>query len=172
MFVIVAYIIVYIVRTLSDNDGRPLQESTEHFTVEADKINGETCEQYQLRQEVINIFELYMGRKATPEEIEKYSKMSNIQDILVAITTDFQLSSTEVQEKKPQLETMRKPCQESDTAKIVYDETIGDNDLQNANDTQSTENARVSIPLHMYNDLKMRFEELDQHVKMIEGESS
>ena len=115
MAVIIAYIAFYIVATLREGSWSGVlgESRREHFT-EEESVSGaggkttSECNLYNMRQEVINIFDVYMGRKATPDEIDKYSALGNIQDILVNITSDFQLSSTTVQERKGKLEDMRK----------------------------------------------------------------
>lgn len=63
------------------------------------------CKTYNLRQEVINIFELFLDRKPVVEEIQKYSDLGNEQDIFLAIMNDFQLAASS--KKKDELDAMR-----------------------------------------------------------------
>ena len=51
---------------------------TEHFT-----------EEYECRMSVMRVFDKTLNRKATQEEIDKYCKIQNEQDMLVAVIADY-----------------------------------------------------------------------------------
>lgn len=59
----------------------------EHFT--------EDGADYDSRLQVMKIFDMVLSRKPTTEEIEKYSKIKNEQDMLVQILQDFKSTSTQ-----------------------------------------------------------------------------
>jgi hypothetical protein len=60
----------------------------EHFKV------SEEDSTYQYRMEVIKIFDMYLHRNPTPEEIDKYSELKNEQEILLAVLRDFNVDTT------------------------------------------------------------------------------
>lgn len=107
LVVIVCYTIFFITQYIKKN-----QKQAEHFTELSDakpmSKAAKDCHLYNIRQEVMNIFELYLKRKPSAEEIAKYEKLDNEQDILVAIVKDFNISSSEVEDKKGTLDGMRK----------------------------------------------------------------
>lgn len=77
-------------------------EDSEGFNPKSTEVD---CKTYNLRQEVINIFELFLDRKPTVEEIETYSKLGNEQDIFITIMKDFKLIAST--KKKDELDAMR-----------------------------------------------------------------
>lgn len=48
---------------------------------------------YKYRLEVMKVFETHLQRNPTPDEIEKYVKFGNEQDILMEITKDYKVST-------------------------------------------------------------------------------
>ena len=60
---------------------------------------------YDARLETMKVFELVLNRKPTPDEIDKYSKFKNEQDILVHVLSDFKSSVTsehvDITQKEP-----------------------------------------------------------------------
>ncbi len=48
---------------------------------------------YKYRLEVMRIFDTHLQRNPTPDEIEKYIKLGNEQDILMEITKDYKLNT-------------------------------------------------------------------------------
>ena len=52
---------------------------------------------YDARLETMKVFELVLNRKPTPDEIDKYSKYKNEQDILVHVLSDFKSTVTSEQ---------------------------------------------------------------------------
>ena len=184
MAVIVAYIVFYLVVTL--REGSPIgsvfgESKKEHFTSDVGAgAAKEGCETYNLRQEVINIFDVYMGRKATPEEIDKYSAIKNIQDILTNITSDFQLSSTTVQERKGKLDELRKDACEpvqvvastpetpapapAAVAAVTSEEPY--EDVKGVASSDQTDQ-KVCIPLKTYEELKSKLLELQKQVVVV-----
>lgn len=83
--VTIAYIVFVLVKMLS-------QKTTkfEHFEDAS----------YKYRLEVMKVFDLYLNRNPTTEEIDKYSAMKNEQDILTNILTDFNISTVDVDKTK------------------------------------------------------------------------
>lgn len=55
---------------------------------------------YNYRMEVMKVFDLYLNRNPTTEEIDKYSALKNEQDILTKILTDFNISTVDVDKVK------------------------------------------------------------------------
>jgi hypothetical protein len=103
--VVVVYIAYFVVQHIFK---RP---RVEHFrdmgSKDLLKRAEKDCKLYNMRQEVMNIFELYMGRKPIPEEIGKYSIHGNEQDILIAVIKDFNIATSDVENKRPRLDIMR-----------------------------------------------------------------
>lgn len=62
------------------------KKPTEHFT-------SETLDDYEARMTVMKIFDTVLHRKPTPDEIDKYAKVTNEQDMLVAVLTDFNIAT-------------------------------------------------------------------------------
>ena len=56
---------------------------------------------YDARLETMKVFELVLNRKPTPDEIDKYSKYKNEQDILVHVLSDFKSTVTSEQVDVP-----------------------------------------------------------------------
>ena len=81
ILVAVAYII-YVSYVSSKNHLR------EHFSNDTS---------YDARLETMKVFELVLNRKPTPDEIDKYSKYKNEQDILVHVLSDFKSTVTSEQ---------------------------------------------------------------------------
>jgi hypothetical protein len=50
-----------------------------------DQEPGDTSKDYEARMNVMKVFELIMGRNPTSDEITKYSKFKNEQDILINV---------------------------------------------------------------------------------------
>jgi hypothetical protein len=55
---------------------------------------------YTYRMEVMKVFDLYLKRNPTSEEIDKYSALKNEHDILTKILTDFNISAVDVDKAK------------------------------------------------------------------------
>lgn len=72
----------------------------EHFTETEEEVTEENLnkEEYSSKLDVMKVFETVLHRKATLEELEKYSKFSNEQDILVEVLKDFKVP-TETEEE-------------------------------------------------------------------------
>lgn len=103
----------------------------EHFTTEEE--GG-----YDARIETIKIFELVLNRKPTTEEIEKYSKFKNEQDILIQVLSDYK-SIAPSSEKSSALAT--------DTPKEAFTESIT-GDKKTNSDTEIVKNV-VDLNMNM-----------------------
>lgn len=55
---------------------------------------------YKFRLEVMKVFDLYMNRNPTPDEINKYAGIQNEQDILLTILKDFNITASDVNKEK------------------------------------------------------------------------
>jgi hypothetical protein len=79
LVIILAYVLVYffVIR----------KNSKEHFTTEQND--------YESRLQVMKVFDMIVKRKPTTEEVEKYSKINNEQDLLVQILQDYTNSTSE-----------------------------------------------------------------------------
>ena len=83
MFIVVLYAVIFVYKTATRNNV-PVQE---HFT-EPPSSSTQTeqpQDMYKARMNVMTVFDGYMKRKPTPEEIDKYSLYDNEQDILAAL---------------------------------------------------------------------------------------
>ena len=60
-----------------------LKKPTEHFTLD----------DYEARMTVMKIFDTVLHRKPLPDEIDKYSKINNEQDMLVAVLADYNVAT-------------------------------------------------------------------------------
>jgi hypothetical protein len=151
MAVIVVYIVFYIVTTLRTENA---SSGKEHF-VAVPNLNEmpppkDDCEMYNLRNEVINIFDIFLKRKATTEEIEKYSALGNLNDILLGITKDFVISSSEIESKRPSLEEMRKdackvvstPKDDPNAGKTVLSEDVVDEEVISFTSVERTSSSK------------------------------
>lgn len=58
------------------------EQGKEHFTTEP-------LTDYQARMTVMKVFDTVLLRKPKPDEIDKYSKITNEQDMLVAVLSDY-----------------------------------------------------------------------------------
>lgn len=79
IIILLAYVLVYfcVIR----------KNSKEHFTTEHDD--------YENRLQVMKVFDMIVKRKPTTEEVEKYSKIQNEQDLLVQILQDYTNSASD-----------------------------------------------------------------------------
>ena len=59
------------------------KKPTEHFTLD----------DYQARMTVMKIFDTVLHRKPQPDEIDKYSKVDNEQDMLIAVLADYNIAA-------------------------------------------------------------------------------
>jgi hypothetical protein len=136
-------------------------EETETYKEKSTEVE---CKTYNLRQEVINIFELFLDRKPTVEEIETYSKIGNEQDIFISIMKDFKLIASST--KKDELDSMRvdacasEPQPSAPVSAPVS--SIPPNQLQ----TKLTEGFvdQVSISKAEYTKLKTAFDAFDKSI--------
>lgn len=87
MLVVMCYVVFIIIQTTQKRN-----KDLEHFVEESPN--------YKYRLEVMKVFDLYMNRNPTPDEIEKYARIGNEQDILLAILKDFNISASDVNKEK------------------------------------------------------------------------
>jgi hypothetical protein len=76
---------------------RYIRTKKEHFTADQPATSTDTVQnpaEYQARMTVMKVFDTVLKRKPTTDEIDKYSKISNEQDILIAILADYNVKST------------------------------------------------------------------------------
>jgi hypothetical protein len=85
--VVVGYVIFVIMKSLKNTN-----VEVEHFMDEHPN--------YKYRMEVMKVFDLYLNRNPNTEELEKYSKIQNEQDILLAILQDFQINVNDIDASK------------------------------------------------------------------------
>lgn len=81
----ICYVIFATVKMFSNKNG-----NFEHFEDAS----------YTYRMEVMKVFDLYLKRNPTSEEIDKYSALKNEHDILTKILTDFNISAVDVDKAK------------------------------------------------------------------------
>jgi hypothetical protein len=153
-----------------------------HVTGE-DALNSE-CNLYNLRQEVINIFELYMSRKPSIDEIQKYSVKGNEQDILLAIIKDFNIPASESEKNKPKLNDMRKDaCKEIPTKPVKVEKAETKSPVVSTNTNKITEESKIDepytnneasksaktvcIPYEKYQELKQKLLELQSDIQIM-----
>lgn len=82
--IILAVIIVGFLAYFTTMNAPVFGVTTEHFTSDGD---------YESRLHVIKVFDGYLHRNPTMDEIKKYSAFTNEQDILTAVTKDFKQES-------------------------------------------------------------------------------
>lgn len=89
LFVIlfVGYIAFIVIKSLKMSNSIEV----EHFVEESPN--------YKYRLEVMKVFDLYLNRNPTPEEINKYAAIGNEQDILLEILKDFDIKSGKIEEE-------------------------------------------------------------------------
>jgi hypothetical protein len=128
----------------------------------ADKFD---CKTYNLRQEVINIFELFIDRKPTVEEIQKYSILGNEQDIFISIMKDFQLAAST--KRKDELDAMRVDA----CAKSLPDLSLvpPENTQPKFKPAVETYSDEVVISKTEYKKLKSAFESFDKLVSDVKN---
>ena len=83
--VLVMYIAVILYKHAQQPNKKEVGKDIEHFTEGGDAVSED---KYKARLAVMTVFEGHAKRKPTPEEIEKYSKYENEQDILTAVLQD------------------------------------------------------------------------------------
>jgi hypothetical protein len=155
--ILVLYAVFYSVYTIRKTS-ETFQEQDE-ADKEKPTADVPECVLYNNRQEVINIIELYLGRKATPEEIDKYSKVGNMQDILTKVLEDFGLSSSD--DKKSQLSGLRK---DACVHKVVKPDKVEKYDDATV---PATVPASVCIPYKVYQDAKLALTALQSQVELM-----
>lgn len=88
--------------------------STEHFTED----------EYNSRLDVIKVFDLVLNRKPSPEEIEKYSKFNNEQDILVHVLKDFKKESSSKKDKEKEKNNEKVEMESKETSEEVTTDDV------------------------------------------------
>lgn len=94
-FYIFGALILLVISVIAYVYFKNLKPTTQEHFVEDD---------YEARLHVMKIFDLVLNRKPTSEEIDKYSKFHNEQDILLQIIKDFKSNDSIVQEESVQEE--------------------------------------------------------------------
>lgn len=64
-----------------------------YFTKPTEHFVNETLDDYNARMTVMKIFDTVLHRKPLPEEIDKFAKFTNEQDMLVAVLTDYKIAT-------------------------------------------------------------------------------
>ena len=158
--IIIGYSIFLIIRSLN----RTSPVGAEHFIQE----NPD----YQYRMEVMKVFDLYLNRNPTNDEIEKYSKLKNEQEILLAFLRDFNISASDLnkeklaqyaeKEVKKMMEAATPAAMEaSTTTTAVFEETPTDHQ---DNNIESFDDDEIKIPIKTYLAMKKSFEEFHENV--------
>ena len=114
--VIVAYGAFMIMKSLN----KSITE-VEHFVEEAPDAD------YKYRLEVMKVFDLYLNRNPTAEEIGKYAILRNEQDILLAILKDFNISASDIDASK--LAKYNSKDEKKSGAKVGVEEEFKEDDL-------------------------------------------
>ena len=107
----------------------------EHFE---EPVNDKT---YKANLQVIKVFDVVLNRKPTNEELEKYGKMENEQDILLAVMNDYRNAPNtttktpekteektveKLEEKKPVETPEKEPAGIAGAFKEAYDNVVND----------------------------------------------
>ena len=66
--------------------GSAFSRNEEHFT------DGKLTD-YEARMAVMKVFDTVLHRKPLPDEIDKYAKVTNEQDMLIAVMTDYNITT-------------------------------------------------------------------------------
>lgn len=95
---------------------------------------------YQYRMEVMKVFDMYMNRNPTTDELDKYASLKNEQDILTSILKDFNISVTDVDMSKLHKGDKKEGKEpNADKSNIVEAETISN--ASNASNVSNVSNA-------------------------------
>lgn len=160
ILLVIGYSIFLITKTLSRNT-----VEVEHFV--------EDKQDYQHRMEVIKIFDLYMSRKPTPDEIDKYSKLGNEQEILLSFLKDFNISASDLNKEKlaeyaaKEVQALRDSSVQQETPQVdrfivTGDEATKHDDKQEPLEddvTEAFEQDIVTVPVKAYMEMKNKLEE-------------
>lgn len=95
-------------------------EHTEHFIDDP----TQTQDTYKARLDVMNVFDLNMKRKPTPEEITKYSVFNNEQDILAAVLSDSKTITDSEELPSPKHVPITALSSHVEPSHIVLEETV------------------------------------------------
>ena len=171
-FVITLWVIYYVTNTIKGKGEHFIDLTVEDETPKSDA--PAECKLYNMRQEVINIFELYLSRKPSVEEIQKYSSKGNEQDILVAIISDFNVSTSESDKKRTALETMRVDhCLKQNSnhvreESIKLEEPFNEVVVQDSKDVSSkVQHKKVCIPIDDYQLLKEKLIDIEKKIEYV-----
>jgi hypothetical protein len=126
----------------------------EHFVEERDD--------YKYRMEVMKVFDIYLGRNATPEEINKYAVQTNEHDILLSILKDFNINASAIDQSKiVQYNGLDVPVvQEESETQPKFDALSKTLDHFNQEDN-------IQIPLSSYLEFKKKMNDLVSQVDKI-----
>lgn len=154
---VVAAIIVGISITMKKPD-----TTQEHFTEDGH-------DSYVSRMTTINVFDAYLKRNPTTEEIDKYSKFANEQDILTELMKDFP-NEANVQSRieKGSSSSLLNDIVDKDNLPVVQEEElfVQQPSLSNISDTH--EDDVVSISLTKLNSLKILVKDLNNLLSNID----
>lgn len=115
MLVMMCYVVFIIMQTM-----RKSNKDLEHFAEESPT--------YKFRLEVMKVFDLYMNRNPSPQEIEKYAKIGNEQDILLAILKDFNITASDLNKDKLSKYAVREEYKNDHASKSAGDADDADSE--------------------------------------------
>ena len=150
VLVIIGYTVFIIMRTMKKST-----VDVEHFV--------ESNPDYQYRMEVIKVFDLYMNRNPTPDEIQKYAQLKNEQEILLAFLKDFNIQASDINKDKL-IVAKEDTAGAAATDSFVSEETpvatkvVEDGVI----DVELFQQDNIMVPIKAYLELKKKVEEFDQ----------
>lgn len=155
ILLIIGYSIFLIIRTLRKTN--PVE--VEHFV--------EEHPDYQYRMEVMKVFDLYMSRNPTPEEIDKYAVLRNEQEILLAFLRDFNINANDVNKDKlakyaeKEVDAIRDSAHKA--AESWVDEETPTVPVVDAN-VEKFDQDKIVVPVKVYMELKKKIEDFESEV--------
>lgn len=112
--------------------------TTEHFT---------TDEQYESRLHVIKVFDGYLHRNPTMEEIKKYSEFTNEQDILTNVMKDYNIETyTDSLDVIVEEEEVKAVISDNDTLDIKLAKTLAVMDISTKIDIPNSLDILEKVP--------------------------
>jgi len=130
---------------------------------------------YRFRMETIKIFDLYLNRNPTPDEINKYASLRNEQEILLAFFKDFDVNATDLDKEKLKHYASKEVNELRENAHnnidvFVEDEYNSEFDSVDrslgvsSNDVESFQGDQIMISRKAYTELQAKVTDLNNHI--------
>lgn len=112
----------------------------------------DSSDSYQARLNVIDVFDSYLKRNPTPKEINKYSSYKNEQDILSAVTNDYNKDNVEKYNNNNTPTTENTESEENNENDDSDDDVEDDENEEDEDEDEDEKEGNVNIKIKNNNE--------------------